>query len=255
MTLYGLIGTRVIPNFYCRNMLEVQDFLRYSRPMNVAAIGVEGQLKIKNARVLVIGAGGLGSPILSYLAASGVGSLGIVDFDRVEIHNLHRQLLFNESDIGQAKANLAAERIAQINPHIAIQSYPVKLTEDNVAQLFASYDYVVDGTDNFSTRYLVNDACVQFNKPLIYGTILGFQGQLAVFNHGQSKDLRAIFPEPPDTKDVPNCSLHGVLGTFPGIIGTMMAQETLKVIVGLQPLHNQLLLIDTLHWNLRTLAF
>lgn len=236
-------------------MLEVHDFLRYSRPMNVAEVGVEGQLKIKEARVLVIGAGGLGSPILTYLAASGAGQLGVVDFDRVEIHNLHRQILFHERDIGQYKATVAVERLTALNPHITIQAHCEKLTEDNVSRLFESYDYIVDGTDNFATRYLVNDACVQFGKPLIYGTILGFQGQLAVFNHRQSKDLRALFPEMPDPKDVPNCSLHGVLGTFPGIIGTMMAQETLKVIVDACPLHNQLLLIDTLNWSLRALTF
>lgn len=236
-------------------MLDVQDFLRYSRPMNVTEVGVEGQLKIKEARVLVIGAGGLGSPILTYLAASGVGQLGVVDFDRVEIHNLHRQILFTERDIGQYKATVAVQRLTQLNPHITIHGYCEKLTEDNVQRLFESYDYLVDGTDNFATRYLVNDACVRLGKPLIYGTILGFQGQLAVFNHRQSKDLRAIFPEMPDPKDVPNCSLHGVLGTFPGIIGTMMAQETLKVIVDAHPLHNQLLLVDTLNWNLRALTF
>ncbi|MBB1150606.1 HesA/MoeB/ThiF family protein [Myroides sp. NP-2] len=236
-------------------MLEVHDFMRYSRPMNITAVGVEGQLKIKEARVLVIGAGGLGSPILTYLAASGVGQLGVVDFDRVEIHNLHRQIVFTEGDIGQCKATIAAQRLSQLNPHICIRSHSQKLTEANVLQLVEHYDYVVDGTDNFATRYLVNDACVQLGKPLIYGTILGFQGQLAVFNHKQSKDLRAIFPEMPDPKDVPNCSLNGVLGTFPGIIGTMMAQETLKVIVDAQPLHNQLLLIDTLNWNLRVLTF
>lgn len=236
-------------------MLQINDFLRYSRPMNLPEIGVEGQLKIKNAKVLVLGAGGLGSPILTYLATSGIGYLGVVDFDRIEIHNLHRQILFTENDLGQLKVDIAAKRIAQLNPHLSFQTYNEKLTADNIACLFENYDYIVDGTDNFTTRYLVNDFCVELNKSLIYGSILGFQGQLAVFNHQKSKDLRALFPEAPDTKDVPNCSLQGVLGTFPGIIGTMMAQETLKVIVDLNPLHNQLLLIDTLQWTIQELTF
>jgi len=236
-------------------MLQINDFLRYSRPMNLPEIGVEGQLKIKNAKVLVLGAGGLGSPILTYLATSGVGYLGVVDFDRVEVHNLHRQILFTENDLGQLKVDIAAKRIAQLNPHLSFQTYNEKLTADNIEGLFENYDYIVDGTDNFATRYLVNDFCVELNKSLIYGSILGFQGQLAVFNHQKSKDLRALFPEAPDTKDVPNCSLQGVLGTFPGIIGTMMAQETLKVIVDLNPLHNQLLLIDTLQWTIQELTF
>jgi len=236
-------------------MLQINDFLRYSRPMNLPEIGVEGQLKIKNAKVLVLGAGGLGSPILTYLATSGVGYLGVVDFDRVEVHNLHRQILFTENDLGQLKVDIAAKRIAQLNPHLSFQTYNEKLTADNIERLFENYDYIIDGTDNFTTRYLVNDFCVELNKSLIYGSILGFQGQLAVFNHQKSKDLRALFPEAPDTKDVPNCSLQGVLGTFPGIIGTMMAQETLKVIVDLNPLHNQLLLIDTLQWTIQELTF
>lgn len=236
-------------------MLEIHDFLRYSRPMNLAEVGTIGQLKIKEARVLVVGAGGLGSPILTYLATSGVGNLGVVDFDQVELHNLHRQILYTENDLGQYKVDVAAKRITQLNPHINFQVYREKVTKETVESLFSSYDYIVDGTDNFVTRYLVNDACVQLNKTLIYGTLLGYQGQLAVFNHQNSKNLRDIFPEAPDPKDIPNCSLHGVLGTFPGIIGLMMAQETLKVILDAHPLHNQLLLIDTLSWNIQTLAF
>ncbi|WP_199268643.1 HesA/MoeB/ThiF family protein [Myroides fluvii] len=236
-------------------MLEIHDFLRYSRPMNLAEVGTTGQLKIKEARVLVVGAGGLGSPILTYLATSGVGYLGVVDYDQVELHNLHRQILYTENDLGQYKVDVAAKRITQLNPHINFQVYREKVTKETVESLFSSYDYIVDGTDNFVTRYLVNDACVQLNKTLIYGTLLGYQGQLAVFNHQKSKNLRDIFPEAPDPRDIPNCSLHGVLGTFPGIIGLMMAQETLKVILGVHPLRNQLLLIDTLNWKIQTLAF
>lgn len=255
MILFGPIGIRVMLIFYCLNMLEIHDFLRYSRPMNLAEVGTTGQLKIKKARVLVVGAGGLGSPILTYLATSGVGYLGVVDFDCVEIHNLHRQILFTENDLGQYKVDLAAKRIAQLNPHLSFQIHKEKITHKNVESLFSSYDYIVDGSDNFTTRYLVNDACVRLNKTLIYGSILGFQGQLAVFNHQKSKNLRDLFPEAPDPKDIPNCGLHGVLGTFPGIIGLMMAQETLKVILNIQPLHNQLVLIDTLNWKMQTLAF
>jgi len=236
-------------------MLEIHDFLRYSRPMSLTEVGTSGQLKLKEAKVLVIGAGGLGSPILTYLATSGIGHLGVVDFDRVEIHNLHRQILFTEDDLGQYKVDCAAKRIQQLNPHLAFYPYQVRLTADNSEALFSSFDYIVDGTDNFETRYLVNDTCLKLGKPLIYGTILNFQGQLAVFNHKGGKQLRTLFPEPPDPKDVPNCSLHGVLGTFPGIIGTMMAQETIKVILDIHPLHNQLLLIDTLHWNIQALRF
>lgn len=236
-------------------MLEIHDFLRYSRPMSLAEIGTGGQLKLKEAKVLVIGAGGLGSPILTYLATSGIGHLGVVDFDCVELHNLHRQILFTESDLGQYKVDCAAKRIKQLNPHLTFYAYRERLTRVNSEEVFATFDYIVDGTDNFATRYLVNDTCVKLGKPLIYGTILGFQGQLAVFNHKGSKHLRAIFPEAPDPKDVPNCSLNGVLGTFPGIIGTMMAQETIKVILDLHPLHNQLLLIDTLHWKIQVLNF
>ena len=223
--------------------------------MNLSEIGTDGQLKLKEAKVLVIGAGGLGSPILTYLAASGIGNLGVVDFDYVEIHNLHRQILFTENDIGKPKTVVALERIITINPHISVIGFNEKVTEENIDRIFSSFDFIVDGSDNFATRYLVNDYCSKYNKTLIYGTILGFQGQLAVFNHNGSKNLRNIFPEVPDKKDVPNCGLLGVLGTFPGIIGTMMAQETIKVIVNLNPLHNKLLLIDTLHWTIKELKF
>ncbi len=236
-------------------MLSVNDFLRYSRPMNLPEIGTDGQLKLKNAKVLVIGAGGLGSPILTYLATSGIGYLGIVDFDCVEIHNLHRQILFTERDIGKHKAIIAREKLIAINSHISVEAFNEKVTSNTIHQIFSSYDFIVDGSDNFKTRYLINDYCVAHNKVLIYGTIFGFQGQLAVFNHKGSKNLRDIFPEAPESKDVPNCGLLGVLGTFPGIIGTIMAQETIKVILNLKPLHNQLLLIDTLHWTIQELKF
>lgn len=236
-------------------MIDTHDFLRYNRPMSLPEIGVDGQLKIKQAKVLVIGAGGLGSPILLYLAASGIGTLGVIDFDVIEIHNLHRQILFEETEINELKATVAAKKIRQLNPNILFQTHEAKLGQDNIIEILNNYDYIVDGSDNFSTRYLVNDSCVQLKKTLIYGSILGFEGQLAVFNYQGSKNLRDLFPEPPNAKEVPNCSLNGVLGTFPGIIGTMMAQETLKVIIGLPHLQNELLLIDTKNWQLTKLKF
>lgn len=236
-------------------MIDTSDFLRYSRQMALDSIGVEGQLLIKNAKVLVIGAGGLGSPILTYLATCGVGNLAVVDFDVIEEHNLHRQILFTPKNIGVAKTAIAKQQIHKLNPNIVFTSYNEKLTIENIENLFRNYDYIIDGSDNFQTRYLVNDYCVKLNKTLIYGTILGFQGQLAVFNHNKSKNLRDLFPEPPNESDVPNCSLNGVLGTFPGVIGTMMAQEALKVIIGLPHLTNQLLIIDTLHWEVQKLSF
>lgn len=236
-------------------MITTQDFLRYNRTMAMPEVGVEGQHKIKQARVLVIGAGGLGCPISLYLAAAGIGTLGIIDFDFVEIHNLHRQILYTEKDINHPKVNALKERLTEINPHINIHIYNEKLTEGNCTSVFDGYDYIVDGSDNFVTRYLVNDYCVALGKTLVYGSILGFQGQLAVFNHQGSKDLRSLFPEAPPPESVPNCSLNGVLGPLPGILGTMMAQETLKLILGLPHLCNELLCIDTMNWKFTTLQF
>lgn len=236
-------------------MIEIQDFLRYSRQMQLPEIGELGQLKIKQARVLVIGAGGLGCPILQYLAAVGVGNIGIVDFDKVELHNLHRQILYTENNIGQLKSTSAKTILENLNPHITIQTFEEKLSETNANEIIKNFDFIVDGTDNFTTRYIINDACVKINKPLIYGSIFKFEGQVAVFNHKNSKNLRDIFPEPPNPEDVPNCSLNGVLGTLPGIIGTMMAQETLKLILELPTLNNELLLFDTLNLNFTKLKF
>lgn len=236
-------------------MINTQDFLRYNRPMSMFEVGIEGQLKIKNTRVLIIGAGGLGCPIALYLTASGIGTLGIIDFDTVEIHNLHRQILYTEEDIDQLKVDVLKKRLNETNPHVNIHIYSEKLTEDNCTSIFKGYDYIVDGSDNFDTRYLVNDYCLSMKKPLIYGSILGFEGQLAVFNHRGSKDLRTIFAESPSPNNVPNCSLNGVLGPLPGILGTMMAHETLKLILDLPHLRNQLLCIDSLNWRFITLQF
>lgn len=236
-------------------MINTSDFLRYNRPMAMEEVGILGQTKIKQARVLIVGAGGLGCPVGLYLAASGVGTLGIVDFDTIEIHNLHRQILYHEKDVNRYKTTVAAERLKTCNEHITIHTHNEKLTAENTVSILSNYDYIVDGSDNFNTRYLVNDSCVDLGKTLIYGSILGFDGQLAVFNHQGSKDLRAVFPQAPDPKRVPNCSLNGVLGTFTGIIGSMMAHETIKVILGLPHLHNELLLIDTKNWGFTKLQF
>ncbi|WP_291287295.1 HesA/MoeB/ThiF family protein [Flavobacterium sp.] len=236
-------------------MSIIQEFLRYNRQTILPEIGDEGQEKLKKARVLVIGAGGLGCPILQYIATAGVGYIGIMDFDTIEIHNLHRQILYTENKIGKLKAIVAKEVVSELNPLIKAEAIVEKLTPENAAQIIEQYDIIVDGSDNFTTRYLVNDTCVALQKPLVYGSILKFEGQVAVFNHKGSKNLRDLFPEMPDPKDVPNCNLNGVLGTLPGIIGTMMAHETLKLILELPTLNNELVLFNTLNWNFMKINF
>ena len=236
-------------------MSIIKEFLRYNRQTILPEIGDEGQEKLKKAKVLVIGAGGLGCPILQYIATAGVGYIGIMDFDTIEIHNLHRQILYTENEIGQEKAIVAKEVVSKLNPLIEVEAINVKLTSENAGTIIQQYDVIVDGSDNFATRYLVNDTCVQFQKPLIYGSILKFEGHVAIFNHNGSKNLRDLFPEMPDPKDVPNCNLNGVLGTLPGIIGTMMAHETLKLILDLPALQNELVIFNTLNWNFIKLNF
>jgi molybdopterin-synthase adenylyltransferase len=236
-------------------MIDIQDYLRYGKQMLLPEIGESGQLKLKNAKVLVIGAGGLGCPILQYLATSGVGTLGIVDFDKVELHNLHRQILYTEKNIDTPKAITAKSILKALNPNIEIQSFEEKLTTENAERLLIGFDVIVDGCDNFNTRYLVNDTCVKLQKPLIYGSILKFEGQVAVFNHNGAKNLRDLFPEPPNPEDVPSCSVNGVMGTLPGIIGTMMGHEVQKLIMGLPVLENELIVFNTLDWNFRKLNF
>lgn len=223
--------------------------------MLLPEVGEAGQLKLKNAKVLIIGAGGLGCPVLQYLTTSGVGTIGLVDFDKVELHNLHRQILYTENNIDNSKAVTAKTVLETLNPHIEVKAFEEKLTIDNAERILKDFDVIVDGCDNFSTRYLVNDTCVKLNKPLIYGSILKFEGQIAVFNHKGSKNLRDLFPEPPNPEDVPNCSLNGVLGTSPGIIGTMMAHETLKLIMDLPTLENELVLFNTLSWSYNKMKF
>lgn len=235
--------------------LEKIDFMRYGRQMLVEAIGVQGQEKIKAARVLVIGAGGLGCPVLQYLAATGVGTVGVVDFDRIEIHNLHRQILYNENHIGARKVDVAREVLQRLNPHSRFHCKDVQLTEDNAVALMTGYDLIIDGSDNFNTRYLVNDTCVALGLPLVYGSIFNFEAQFSVFNHQGGKNLRDLFAQPPNPELVPNCAMNGVLGTLPGLLAVMMAQEALKVIIGLPVLHNEYILWDTLSWEMTKLSF
>ena len=223
--------------------------------MMLPEIGDSGQEKLKKAKVLVIGAGGLGCPVLQYIGTAGVGTIGIVDFDKIEIHNLHRQILYTENQVGQAKATTAKSVLESLNPLITVTAFEEKLTIENATEIIQNFDIVVDGSDNFTTRYLVNDTCVTLGKSLVYGSILKYEGQLAVFNHKGSKNLRDLFPEPPNPKDVPNCNLNGVMGTLPGIIGTMMGHETLKLIMYLPILENELVLFNTLNWSFNKLNF
>lgn len=223
---------------------------RYHRQIILPEFGEEGQQKLLQAKVLVIGAGGLGCPVLQYLTAAGVGSIGIVDDDVVSLNNLHRQVLYSVNDIGLSKAERAANVLHQLNPEIKITAYNERLVNQNALILIDEYDIIIDGTDNFSTRYMINDACVMMNKPLVYGAISQFEGQVSVFRNRRVSDVnyRDIFPDPPKEGEVLNCAEAGVLGILPGIIGTMMASETIKLITGIgEPLIDQLLTYNALN--------
>ncbi len=209
----------------------IEEINRYSKQLMLDEVGIEGQLKLKKAKVLVVGAGGLGCPVLQYLNSAGVGTLGIIDFDKVEIHNLHRQILYTTGDIGKSKAITAATILQQSNPNVQHIVFDEILQEENASCTISQFDFVIDGSDNFHTRYLVNDICVQLQKPLVYGTILKFEGQLAVFNYKGGKNLRDIYPEPPNPEDVPSCSENGVMGYVPGILGTYMASVAMQIIM------------------------
>ncbi len=225
---------------------------RYHRQIILKEFGELAQQKLLNAKVLVIGAGGLGCPALQYLTAAGVGTIGIIDFDVVTITNLHRQILFSVNDIGKQKAAIAAIKLAEINPEIQIQVYNFQLTNKNAIELFANYDLIIDGTDNFATRYLINDACVILNKPLVYGAVLRFEGQVGVFNliNNETKiktNYRDLFPEPPNPLNALSCNEAGVIGVLPGIIGTMQATEAIKIITGIgKPLCNKIISYNAL---------
>ena len=207
---------------------------RYSRHIVLSEVGQKGQEKLSKAKVLVVGAGGLGCPVLQYLVAAGIGTLGIIDFDVVEESNLQRQILFGTSSLGMNKAMAAKIRLEDLNPTITIKAYPEKLTSNNALGLFSGYDIIVDGTDNFATRYLINDAAIVMNKALVYGAIYKFEGQVSVFNYQNGPGYRCLFPTPPKEGSVPNCSEVGVLGVLTGIIGCMQANEVIKIILGFE---------------------
>ncbi|WP_288424462.1 molybdopterin-synthase adenylyltransferase MoeB [uncultured Spirosoma sp.] len=226
---------------------------RYSRHLLLPEIGTAGQERLRNARVLVVGAGGLGCPVLQYLVAAGIGTVGIVDGDTVADSNLHRQILFGPADLGQSKASVAATRLQAQNPLIQVQSHPTFLTRDNALDLLRQYDLIVDGSDNFATRYLVNDACVQLEKPLVFGSIYRFEGQVSVFNVGDGPTYRCLYPDP---SDLPACAESGVLGVLPGIVGCLMANEVIKLVTGVgEPLIGRLLLLDALTLQFQTVRF
>jgi sulfur-carrier protein adenylyltransferase/sulfurtransferase len=227
---------------------------RYARHLSLPEIGERGQLALRDSAVLVVGAGGLGSPCLLYLAAAGVGRLGLIDFDRVDESNLQRQVLYGRGAVGAPKADAARARLADLNPEIAIEAHDARLTADNALELLRGYDVIVDGSDRFSTRYLVSDACEILGKPLVYAAIQSFEGQLAVFNHRGGPTLRDLFPEPPPPELAPSCADAGVLGVLPGILGTLQASEALKLLLGIgEPLSGRLLLVDALGPSFRTL--
>ena len=239
--------------------LSTAEMGRYARHIAIPEFGIEGQKRLKAAKVLVIGAGGLGSPLLLYLAAAGIGHIGIVDFDVVDESNLQRQVLYNLNDIGQAKAVIAQKRLKQLNPHIKVKIYPIAFTKDNALDIIKDYDVVADGTDNFPTRYLVNDACVLADKVNVYASIFRFEGQVAVFNYlhkngERGPNYRDMFPQPPPPGMVPNCAEGGVLGVLPGIIGSLQANEVIKVVTGVgEPLSGRLFLFDAASFTTRTL--
>jgi adenylyltransferase/sulfurtransferase len=238
--------------------MNQSELARYDRHLRIKEFGIAGQEKLKASKVLVIGAGGLGSPLLLYLAAAGVGTLGIIDFDAVELSNLQRQVLFTEADVGKNKAETAKEKVFALNPHIQVNVYPIKLTSQNALEIIQEYDVVADGSDNFPTRYLVNDACVLLDKPLVYASIHRFEGQASVFNHRDKlgdlgPNYRDLFPIPPLPDSVPSCAEAGVLGVLPGMLGTIQANEVLKIITDIgQTLSGRLFVLDAASFETRT---
>ncbi len=234
--------------------LSRDERLRYSRHLVLPDVALEGQEKLKAARVVLIGAGGLGSPAALYLAAAGVGTLGLVDFDVVDVTNLQRQVLYGTSDVGRPKLDSARDRIADLNPHVHIETYETRLTAANALDILRDYDVVVDGTDNFATRYLTNDACVILGKPNVYGSIFRFEGQASVFSTPEGPCYRCLFPTPPPAGLVPSCAEGGVLGVLPGLVGTVQATEAVKLILGIgDSLAGRLLLIDAMNMRFRTI--
>jgi len=245
---------RLGQNLSIRKMLSKEEISRYSRHILLSEVGTVGQEKLKEAKVLVVGAGGIGCPVLQYLAAAGVGMIGIVDNDVVDETNLQRQILFSAEDAGKLKAEVAKQKLSGINPHIKLISHITRLTSQNALDIIREYDFVIDGSDNFPTRYLVNDSCVLLNKPLVFGSIYKFEGQVSVFNYKNGPTYRCLFPQPP--QDSPNCSEIGVLGVLPGIIGTMMASEALKIICQIgKPLSGKLFVFSSLISETQIISF
>jgi molybdopterin/thiamine biosynthesis adenylyltransferase/rhodanese-related sulfurtransferase len=235
--------------------LSSAELLRYGRHLVLKEVGTTGQQKLKAARVLLVGAGGLGSPAALYLAAAGVGTLGLVDFDVVDMSNLQRQIIHGTSDVGRPKLDSAADRIREINPHVHVEKFETALTSQNALEIAASFDVIVDGTDNFPTRYLVNDTCVILDKPNAFGSVLRFEGQASVFATKTGPCYRCLFREPPPAGAVPSCAEAGVLGVLPGLVGTIQATEAIKLILGAgDPLIGRLLLIDALSMQFRTIG-
>jgi molybdopterin/thiamine biosynthesis adenylyltransferase/rhodanese-related sulfurtransferase len=231
-----------------------QENIRYNRQIILPSWGIEAQEKVKRSRVLVIGAGGLGCPVLSYLAAAGTGSIGIMDFDVVEVSNLQRQVLYDMNDLGKNKAMTALQKLNVFNPLVNITAIERGLEKSNALEIIAEYDLVVDATDNFETRYLINDACVILNKPFVFASILGFEGQVSVFNYKDGPTYRCLYPEPPEKENAPNCNENGVIGALAGAVGCIQANEVLKIISGAgEPLSGKLLIIDLLHNRFSTL--
>jgi adenylyltransferase/sulfurtransferase len=234
--------------------LSPDELQRYHRHLILPNVGEEGQRRLKAARVLLIGAGGLGSPAALYLAAAGVGHLGIVDADVVELSNLQRQVLHGTRDVGRPKVSSAEARLRDLNPHVDVATYHARLTSANAMELLGAYDIIVDGSDNFQTRYLVNDACVLLGKPNVYGSVIRFDGQASVFSAGEGPCYRCLFREPPPPGLIPNCAEGGVFGVLPGLVGTIQATETIKLITGAgEPLVGRLLLVDALRMRFRTI--
>lgn len=234
----------------------MKDYLiRYQRQITLVEFGSQAQEKLAKAKVLVIGAGGLGCPALQYLVAAGVGHIGIADFDSVHLSNLHRQILFGQNDIGKKKVLVAKEKLTQLNNLVQIETYEVQWQQAHCLQYFPLYDIIIDATDNFASRYLINDACVLLGKPLVFGAVNKFEGQIAVFNNSKEAcNYRDLFPVPPSNNEIANCATAGVLGVLPGMIGSMQATETIKLITGIgETLENQLLNYNALNQSLFTI--
>ncbi len=251
----GITGTTLRPDAVIGEVeLSREEIQRYSRHLIMPEVGMEGQRRLKSARVLLVGAGGLGSPLGLYLSAAGVGTIGIVDHDVVDVTNLQRQILHGTRDVGRSKLASARDRLSDVNPFVTLETHELRLTSENALEVLEPYDVVVDGTDNFPTRYLVNDACVLLGKPNVYGSIFRFEGQVSVFDARRGPCYRCLFREPPPPGLVPSCAEGGVLGVLPGIIGALQALETIKLIIGKgDPLIGRLLLFDALPMRWRQL--